>query len=485
LGLKPLIRDKEHKMTTVEKTQTDSQTQFAALITSMLSAVINSLMNASLNVALPEIGREFSMSAASLGWIVTSMLLSATVFVVPFGRMSDIYGRKKIMIIGSVIYSAMSLLSAVSVSPLMLLAARVLQGVGAAMIFGTGVAIITSVYPPEKKGWALGWNVSAVYFGLTAGPFIGGLMTRAFGWRSIFWLNGLLGLLSIFFLVFLLKGEWAEAKGEKLDIPGSLIFGVAIIGVIYGMSKMPSSTGVILAAAGVVLFLVFVKFEGGVRAPLINVKLFEENRVFSFSNLATLIHYSAASSVGFLVSLYLQYVKGFDPAKAGLVLMAQPLVMVLFASSAGRLSDRVWPGKVASVGMGVTMAGLFALSFLSQSTPVWLIACFLLLIGGGFALFSSPNSNAVMGSVERKYYGLASGMISTMRQTGQTMGIAIGTMMLSIFVGKTQVTPDKIPQFMAALKAAFLVATALCFFGIFASLAGGGHSPRSQGPSPK
>jgi len=460
-------------MRSTATTQSDNRTQLAVLAASMLSAVVNSLMNSSLNVALPAIGREFSMGASSLGWVVTSMLLSATVFVVPFGRMADIYGRKKIMIIGSVIYSLMSLMSAVSVNSFMLLTSRILQGVGAAMLFGTGVAIITSVFPPEKKGWALGWNVSAVYFGLTAGPFIGGLMTRSMGWRSIFWLNVILGLLSIFFLVFLIKGEWAEAKGEKIDYPGSVLFGLAVVGIIYGMSVMPSIKGIILTAAGVMLLFVFIKFEERTVNPLIDVKLFEHNRVFAFSSLATLIHYSAASSVGFLVSLYLQYVKGFDPAKAGLVLMAQPLVMVMFASSAGHLSDRIWPGKIASIGMGVTMAGLLALSFLSQSTPIWLTACFLLLIGGGFALFSSPNTNAIMGSVERKYYGLASGMTSTMRQTGQTLGIAIGTMMLSVFVGKMQVTPEKIPQFMSAVKTVFIISTVLCFFGVFASLARG------------
>jgi EmrB/QacA subfamily drug resistance transporter len=457
----------------IAQKNTGSKTQFAALTASMLSALVNSLMNSSLNVALPAIGREFSMGAVSLGWVITSMLLSATVFVVPFGRIADIYGRKKMMIIGSALYALTSLLAAVSVNSWMLITVRIAQGVGAAMLFGTGVAILTSVFPPEKKGWALGWNVSAVYLGLTAGPFIGGLMTRARGWRSIFWLNVALGMLSLFVLVFLLKGDWSEAKGEKIDYPGSAVFGLTIVCLIYGMSKMPSMQGIILIITGAAMLLLFVKIEESAKSPLINMKLFENNTVFAFSNLATLIHYSSASSVGFLLSLYLQYVKGFDPAKAGLVLMAQPLVMVAFSSSAGHLSDRIWPGGIASIGMAVTMAGLLAFVFLTQATPLWAIVCSLLLIGGGFALFSSPNSNAVMGSVERKYYGLAAGMISTMRQTGQTMGIAIGTMMLSIFVGKMQVTPEKLPHFMSAVRAAFLVSTGLSFMGIFASLAGG------------
>lgn len=448
----------------------ERNTQFAVLAASMLSAVVNSLMNASLNVALPAIGREFSMSPAVLGWVITSMLLSATVFVVPFGRMADIYGRKKIMLLGSIITLLTSLLGALSINAGMLLTARVLQGVGAAMLFGTGVAILTSVFPPEKKGWALGWNVSAVYFGLTAGPFIGGLMTGALGWRSIFWLNVILGFFSIFFLVFLVKGEWSGAKGEKLDLPGSVLFGIMVICLILGMSKMPSYYGSFLLAAGIILLYVFVKFEARSACPLISVNLFKENRVFAYSSLATLIHYGAASSVGFLISLYLQYVRGFDPAKAGLILMAQPLIMVIFASSAGRLSDRVRPGKVASAGMALTMAGLLAMSFLSTHTPLWAVVGGLFLIGGGFALFSSPNTNAVMGSVETRHYGLAAGITSTMRQTGMTVGIAIVTTLLSIFVGKKQISPDLFAQFMVALKYAFLISTALCFAGILASL---------------
>jgi MFS family permease len=225
-----------------------------------------------------------------------------------------------------------------------------------------------------------------------------------------------------------------------------------------------------LIIAGIILLYVFFKFEQKTASPLINVLLFKENRVFAFSSLATLIHYGAASTVGFLISLYLQYVRGFDPAKAGLVLMAQPLIMVIFSSSAGRLSDRVNPGKIASAGMAVTMIGLLALSFLSVHTPLWAVVGCLFLVGGGYALFSSPNSNAVMGSVESRYYGLAAGITSTMRQTGMTVGIAVVTTLLSIFVGKKQISPDLFPKFMIALKYAFLISSALCFVGIFASL---------------
>jgi EmrB/QacA subfamily drug resistance transporter len=451
----------------------DKQTQAAALTVSMISAVVNSLMNSSLNVALPSIGKEFSMNAVILGWIATAMMLSSSVFVVPFGRLADILGRKKLMAAGSLIFALGSLLAAISINGVMLISVRVVQGIGSAMIFGTGMAILTSVFPPEKKGWALGWNVAAVYFGLTAGPFIGGLMTMKWGWRSIFWLNAVLGIASVTVLLTMLKGEWADAKGEKFDLRGSVILGGTVLCLIYGLMKITSFSGVMLFAAGIMLFVIFIKYEKKQDMPLVNVRLFEKNNAYLFSNIAALINYSAASSVSFLLSLYLQYIKGMSPGKAGLILMAQPLIMVIFSPAAGKFSDTIEPGKVASAGMALTMAGLFSLVFLAENTHVSYIVWALFAIGGGYALFSSPNTNAVMSSIDRKYYGTASSILSTMRQIGMMTGIAVATLMLSVFTGTAKVHGFKPDEFMSALKWSFIVATVLCMFGIFASLARG------------
>src|ERR1035437_6552217 len=350
--------------------QSDKRTQTAALVVSMLSAIFNSMGTSSVNVALPVIGREFALNASLLGWIATSMLLAQSVFVVPFGKLADIYGRKKLMIIGTAVYTAGSVMAALAQGIFFLLFSRVVQGLGASMIFGTSVAILTSVFPPEKRGWALGWNVSAVYLGLTAGPFVGGIMTSYLGWRSIFWLNVPLGLPSMFFLFFMLKGEWAESEVEKFDYTGSLILAVLITCLIYGLSKMPSYTSAGLVAFGIILTFAFIKYEEKHINPVINIKLFEDNQVFAFSNLATLIHYSSASAVAIMLSLYLQYIKGFDPRHAGMIIMAQPAVMMMLAPWAGRISDKYTPGRVASIGMGMTMVGLILFSFLQPQTPL-------------------------------------------------------------------------------------------------------------------
>lgn len=453
--------------------QTDSKTQTAALIVSMISALVNSSMGASLNVALPALGREFSMGAVMLGWVAQSMLLSAAVFVVPAGRLADIYGRKKFLLAGSAIYAVSSVLSALSVNAAMLVSSRIVQGVGAAMIAGTGVAILTSVFPQEKRGWAIGWNVSAVYFGLAAGPFLGGIMTHSWGWRSIFWLNAALGAAAVVFIIAMLGGEWADAKGEKLDYAGSVLLGLMIISVIYGLSRMPSLAGAGFAAAGALLLFIFIMFERGRPDAVINLGLFRANPVFAFSNLATFINYSAAFSVGFLVSLYLQYIAGFSPRQAGMVLMAQPVIMFVFSPVTGRLSDRAEPGMIASAGMAVTAAGLFMLCFLGANTPVYYVIISLIVVGSGYALFSSPNTNAIMSAVDRKYYGTASGIISTMRQGGMMTGLAIATMMFSIFTGNARVTPAMHPAFILSVRWAFIISTILCVLGVFASLARG------------
>jgi MFS family permease len=197
------------------------------LAVATMTSFLTPFMGSSVNVALPSIGKEFSMNAVSLSWVVSSYLLSAAVFLVPLGRIADIYGRKRVLTYGIIAFTAFSLLLAISNSPLILISLRVLQGIGSAMIFGTGIAILTSVFPVKERGRALGINVASVYLGLSLGPFLGGILTQHFGWRSIFLVNVPIGLAVISMIFWKLKGEWAEAKGEKFDIAGSIIYGLA------------------------------------------------------------------------------------------------------------------------------------------------------------------------------------------------------------------------------------------------------------------
>jgi len=457
----------------LESKAADGTTKRVVLIIAVMSSFLTPFTSSSVNIALPSIGTQLSLNAVALSWVATAYLLAAAAFLIPFGRTADIYGRKKIFRLGIIIDAVASILCAISNSGEWLIVFRALQGVGGAMIFGTGIAILTSVFPAKERGRALGISTAAVYTGLSAGPLVGGFLTGHFGWRSIFWLNALLGLVIIVVVFWKLKGEWAEAKGERFDYVGSIIYSLALVAVFYAFSVLPALWGIWLIIIGVIGLAAFVWWETRQKQPVLNISFFRNNTVFAFSNLAALINYSATFAVAFLLSLYLQYVKGFSPEHAGLILIAQPVIMVICSPIAGSLSDRIEPRIVASIGMALTTAGLVMLTFLSNVTSLQFILISLVILGLGFGFFSSPNTNAVMGSVERKFYGVASGTLGTMRLTGQALSMGMVLLLFALYIGRVQITPEYYPLFLKSMKIAFSISAALCFAGIFASIARG------------
>jgi EmrB/QacA subfamily drug resistance transporter len=460
----------------IQKTGTDLDkpaSRRAALLVTTVGAFITPFMGSSIAIGLPSIGVELHMDAILLGWVSTTYLLAAVMFMVPIGRIADIYGRKKIFTYGMLTYTIASALSATSTSAAMLISFRILQGIGGAMIFSTAVAILTSVFPPQDRGRVLGINVAAVYIGLSLGPFAGGLLTQYLGWRAIFWANVPLGLMVIALIFWKLKGEWAEARGEKFDVAGSIMYSLMLLAIMYGFTMLPDIIGVVLILAGAAGFVAFIRWETKVKSPVLDIGLFKNNTVFALSNVAALINYSATYAVGFLLSLYLQYVKGLSPQNAGLVLVAAPVVQAVFSPFAGRLSDKVEPRIVSSAGMGLTVIGLIFFIFLDETTSLWFIIAGLMILGLGFALFSSPNTNAVMSSVDRKCYGVASATLSTMRQIGMTFNMGMVMLIFGIYIGHVQITPEYYPAFISSVNMVFIISAILCFGGIFASLARG------------
>jgi MFS family permease len=271
-------------------------------------------------------------------------------------------------------------------------------------------------------------------------------------------------------IVFRLKGEWKGAQGQKFDFAGALIYSVAIVAILYGISIIPAGLSIVLLVVGALALAAFVKWERRTASPVFEVKLFIENRTFAFSCLAALINYSATFAVTFLLSLYLQYIKGFTPQTAGLVLISQPIVMAAFSPLAGRLSDRIEPRVIASLGMSLTMAGLVLLACVADNTVLIFIIASLMILGLGFALFSSPNMNAIMGSVDQRYYGIASGSVGTMRLLGQMLSMGIATLIFALFIGRAQITPEYYPALIKSVKAALIVFAGLCGVGIYFSL---------------
>jgi EmrB/QacA subfamily drug resistance transporter len=452
---------------------TETASKNVVLLIAVMSSFLTPFTASSINIALPSIGTKLSMDAVSLNWVATSYLLAAATFLVPFGRIADIKGRKRIFQIGIVVDAIASVLCAVSHSGGWLIFFRVLQGFGGSMIFGTAVAILTSVFPPHERGRALGFSTAAVYTGLSVGPLVGGLMTQYFGWQGIFYLNAFLGV-AISVVVFTkLKGEWAGARGEKFDYIGSIFFSIAMVLLVYAFSVLPALWGIGLIFLSLAAFAAFLVWETRQEFPVLRIELFRNNTVFAFSNLAALINYSATAAVAFLLSLYLQYINGFTPEHAGLILIVQPVVMVICSPIAGNLSDRVEPRIVSSIGMAFTTAGLTMLTFLGSDTGLVYILISLFVLGLGFGFFTSPNTNAVMSSVDRRFYGVAAGTLGTMRLVGQAFSLGLVLLIFSIFIGKVQITPEYYTLFIKAARIAFIISAVLCFIGIFASVARG------------
>jgi EmrB/QacA subfamily drug resistance transporter len=442
------------------------------LVVTMASFVFPFMLSA-VNIALPTIGKELSLDAVTLGWIATAYLLSSATLLVPFGRIADIYGRKKIFTCGIVIFTLASLFSGMASSVTMLISCRVFQGVGGAMLAGTVVALLTTVFPANERGKVLGINVAATYIGLSLGPVLGGILTQHLGWRSIFFLSAFLGLAVIGVVLWKLKGEWTGAKGERFDFAGSVIYSLGLVALVYGFTLLPARLGIGLIVGGAIGLAAFVRWEMRTRSPVLDISLFRNSKAFTFSNLAALINYSATFAVAFLISLYLQYVKGFNPESAGLILVAMPAMQAIFSPLAGRLSDRIEPRLIASAGMALTTVGLVIFIFLNEATPLGLIIGNLVLMGLGFALFSSPNTNAVMSSAPKTAYGVASATLATMRQVGMVLSMGVAMWMFTLYMGRVQITPEYYPLFQQSMKTAFIIFAVLCFGGIFASLARG------------
>jgi EmrB/QacA subfamily drug resistance transporter len=457
-------------------------TKRIVLLVTTVAAFLSPFGTSSVNIALPSIGKEFLIDAILLSWVTTAHLLATAIFLVPFGKIADLYGRRRIFTYGILTFTLGAIGSSLSTSAMMLICFRILQGIGAAAIYPIGAAMLTSVFPSWELGKVLGINVAAVYLGGSLGPFLGGFLTHYLGWRSIFFLNVILGLTIIVFIFWKLKGEWYDGEEKKFDLTGSIIYSATLLLIMYGFSHLSTMLGLWLILVGALGMGAFMKWETKVQNPVLDIHFFKENRVFALSNLATLINYSATFAATFLLTLYLQYVKNLTPENAGLVLVFQPIVQAFFSPFAGRLSDRIEPRIVASTGMALTSVGLFLLAVLNEKTGLGFVVASLVLLGFGFALFSSPNTNAVMRSVESRFYGVASGTLSTMRVIGMVFSMGISVLVLSLYVGKVQITPEYFPAFLKGQRLGFIFFALLCVGGTLISFARG--KVRTPGRNP-
>lgn len=456
-----------------QKNQQQSPQSSGAVTLFVVSAVqfLTPFMLSAVGVALPTIGREFSASAVQLGLVEAIYILAFSLFLLPAGRMGDIYGRKKIFIIGILVFTLGTIMVALAFTIESFILFRFLQGSGGAMITGTSVAILSSVFPPEKRGRAMGVIVGCVYLGLSLGPVLSGFMVAHLGWRWIFYLGVLVELCCLALTLLKLKGEWAESRGEKFDTIGAILYCASLFCLIQGtLNQKLGGTYYFMIIGGIAGLIGFFLFEYHCSSPILDVNLILHNRVFALSNLATLINYAASFGISFFFSLYLQVIRGYTPQAAGMILIIQPVVQTILSPVFGRLSDKISPPKLATAGMGLCVAGLAIASQIHSQTPLPVIMGMLALMGLGFSLFASPNTTTIMGSVAPRYYGTASSFLATMRTVGMLCCMTIITLIFHYYMGDQAVTPKTGNAFMESMNTTLMLFCGLCLAGVFFSM---------------
>ena len=456
---------------TAEKAINEKALKRSIIVVAAFAAFVPSFMATALNLALPAIGAEFEANAVSLGWVLNSFALSTGIFLLISGRLGDLYGRVKIFFLGMVLFTIATLLLVFSQSMTMLIVLRVVQGITSAMVFGTIMAIVTGSFSQGERGMAVGINLTSTYLGLSLGPLLGGLLIQHFGWRSIFLTLIPFLIITIVLIKIYLKHDTAQSRGEKFDLKGSVVYAIALLAFMYGFSVLPSVIGWVCLGTGLLFGILFVFMELKTETPIFEFRLIMNNRMFAFSSAASVIIYTSIGTIGFFNSLYLQHIKNLDATTTGFIMITQPLGTALLSIIAGKLSDRINPGILASIGMGIVALGLFLFSLVNEASHVGYMIGLLALIGLGFGFFSSPNTNAIMSSVENRYLGIASGTLGTMRTIGQMLSMGTGVMLFSLFMGREVISPAIYPELLSAIRAGFLVFSILCGLGVFVSLA--------------
>ncbi|MBF7073932.1 MFS transporter [Glaciecola sp. MH2013] len=429
----------------------------AALLAVCIGYLIAPMGMAAVNVAIPALAEELQANAIKVSWLPTLYILANVALMLPFGKLADNYGRKRVYAMGLLLNALASLMCALASDIDWILFWRFVQGASGAMIFGTGVAIITSVTPSEKRGAALGKLAACVYVGLTLAPAVGGWLTEFLGWRSVFYFQIPLMLMLLAFIYLKLPGEWKNDEHSRFDWVGSCIFITFSCTLVYGLSKLPSLLGLSILSLSLLSLVSFVMHQRRDPQPLIRVQMFRESRVFSLSLMTSFFMYGSNFAIIFLLSLYLQYIKGYGPAYSGQILLMQALLMAIVAPFAGKLADRFEPRIVATTGCVIVGLGFALLIRLDTNTTALYISASLALIGLGFGLFSTPNNSAIMGAVKEQEVGVASASMNLSRTIGNLFGMSIVNLMMHFYIGDETFNASNNAELMSTISLALMM----------------------------
>jgi EmrB/QacA subfamily drug resistance transporter len=381
------------------------------------------------NTILPILRNAFQSNVAAIEWVVIVYLIVLSGLLLTFGRLGDLRGHKSIYVGGFGIFILSSALCGAAWSANVLVLFRGIQAIGGAMLASNSPAIVTGNFPPEQRGRAFGLVSMMTYLGLTIGPSLGGWLTQAFGWRTVFYINVPVGALALTLSLIFIPKEAPDESGGRFDLAGAAIFLGGLTALLFGLNKGTdlgwASPAVVGSLVGAFLLLaVFVQIERRSPSPMLDLSLFHVP-LFSLSTTSAILNYICVFSVTFLMPFYLIQGRGLNPAQAGLLLTAQPILMAITAPVSGMVSDRLGTRGPRTIGLGVFAGGLFLLSGIGSETGIWLIILGLAIAGSGAGTFISPNTSALMGAAPRARQGIASGVLATARNFGMVLGIGL------------------------------------------------------------
>jgi EmrB/QacA subfamily drug resistance transporter len=405
--------------------------------------------------------------------VVTAYLLTISSLLPVFGRCADLIGRKKVYGFGFLVFTIGSAMCGFAPNLWFLIAARVLQAIGASMLMSNGFAIITAIFPIHERGRALGLSGTIVALGSMTGPALGGMIIGIAGWRSIFYINVPIGILGYVYSLLILPVDQPSKDKEKFDFAGAALFCVGMVSLLFainngsdlGWTSLPVISGIVI---GIIMLIVFIFVEKKINFPMIDLSLFKI-RPFLIGNIAGGLSFIAMFANNMLLPFYLQQVLHYEPAHVGLLLMAFPMAMAVVAPISGYLSDKFGPEFLTTGGLGAMAIGLFYFTTLKADAKFYQVIIGAMIMGLGSGMFQSPNNSSVMSSVPSQKVGISGAINSLVRNVGMVMGIAFSVTLFEALGGVSSPSAEQTGSFMSAYHVVMLCAMAVALVGMFIS----------------
>ena len=435
-----------------------------------ISGFITPFLSTMMNLSLVNIGEEFGTGSHDLAYVSSAFLLASVIFMVPFAKLQDIIGKKKLFVIGLSIICLGCVIACLAPNFWFVVLGRSIIGIGSAGMAVVSVSMLTDVVPFDKRGTIIGYQTMFIYIGLSLGPAIGGMLNDLIGWRLLLLIVVPFAVASILVLLAGFKGEIANDKGGVFDFKGSMVYGVAILLSMGGVMNLPQTWAFISLIIGLVLIVVFVIMQLHNTHCLLEMRLFK-NKVFAGSSLATFMSYAASYSISFFMALYLQNIGQLTATEAGLLMVIQPGVQCVCTPFWGRMTDKISNKAILpTIGMSLMALGVLSIAFYDVDTPLYFVIVTMITVGFGYGMFSAPNTFLIMYSVPKTHTGEASGVMAVMRQSGMMVSMGIAMLYISVIMGSTDnLGPDTYDLFIEVLRYSFITCFIMCVIGAITS----------------